>query len=175
MTWTIAALGVDDVDRLAPLWAGMAAHHAQVVGDAWPAREAQASWQLRRLQYVRWLERSAAAEAPTAWLFGAVAPEHPDGPLLGYAMLVVNARGPTWDLGDDVGSLESLAVAEPARRRGIGRALMAAARATLRERGVRHWTVSVVEANADAVALYAREGLEVFCLLMLGRVDGSPR
>lgn len=94
------------------------------------------------------LETSAAAAQPSAWLLAAVPADEPGGTPLGYAMLVIGPSGPTWDLGELTGEIESLAVAEDARGCGVGGALIAAARATLRERGVLHWHVGVVGANA---------------------------
>jgi ribosomal protein S18 acetylase RimI-like enzyme len=68
--------------------------------------------------------------------------------------------GPTWDLGEAVGDLESLAVAAHARGRGVGTGLIEAARELLRERGVRYWSVTVAAANAGAIRLYEREGFQ---------------
>ena len=87
--------------------------------------------------------------------------------------LVVGPSGPTWDLGELTGELESLAVAEDARGCGVGGALIAAARATLRERGVLHWYVGVVGANAGAIALYEREGFRPFFVTMLSTVEDA--
>jgi ribosomal protein S18 acetylase RimI-like enzyme len=66
--------------------------------------------------------------------------------------------GATWDLGEAVGDLESLAVAAHARGRGIGTKLMEAARELLRARGVGYWSVTVAAGNAGAIRLYEREG-----------------
>ncbi|MDQ3427100.1 MAG: hypothetical protein M3477_04650, partial [Gemmatimonadota bacterium] len=53
------------------------------------------------------------------WLLAAVPAGEPGGVPLGYAMLVVGPSGPTWDLGELTGELESLAVAEDARGCGV--------------------------------------------------------
>lgn len=171
--WAIVALGPDDVDRVSPLWAAMVAHHRALTADAWPVRDTEDAWSRRRRQYVEWLETSAAAAQPSAWLLAAVPAGEPGGAPLGYAMLVVGPSGPTWDLGELTGELESLAVAEDARGCGVGGALIAAARATLRERGVLHWYVGVVGANAGAIALYEREGFRPFFATMLSTVEDA--
>ena len=92
-------------------------------------------------------------------------------PLAGYALVLVRAGGATFDLGERVGELESLSVAAELRGRGIGGALIEAARALLREEGVTHWSVSYFEANADAGRLYERAGFGPFNRMLMGRVD----
>jgi len=78
-----------------------------------------------------------------------LAVEH-DGELLGYggAMLV----------GDEA-HVMNLAVAAPARRRGIGRALLSALLDLLVGRGAHRITLEVRELNEDAIALYESAGL----------------
>ena len=78
--------------------------------------------------------------------------------------------GPTWQLGDRVGELETLTVAERARGAGLGTRLIAAARELLGERGEEFWSVVVVESNLDAVALYEREGLRPYYRQLLAPV-----
>jgi ribosomal protein S18 acetylase RimI-like enzyme len=62
-----------------------------------------------------------------------------------------------------------LAVATDARRRGLGRALMSAAEAWLREQGAPKLQLMVREGNADALAFYAALGLERQPGVTLGR------
>lgn len=57
-----------------------------------------------------------------------------------------------------VGHVRQLAVAPTARRAGIGRALMLAAAAAYRERGVRDWQLNVKEHNEPAIRLYESLG-----------------
>ena len=54
--------------------------------------------------------------------------------------------------------IEDLVVAAGARGRGIGRALVGAARDFARERGVRRIVISALVANADAIAAYRALG-----------------
>jgi len=72
--------------------------------------------------------------AGQAWLLLAVEDGSPHR-AAGYAMVRLTEPEPTWDLGSQVGELESLAVAEHARGRGIGTQLMDAGRDLLREHG----------------------------------------
>jgi ribosomal protein S18 acetylase RimI-like enzyme len=159
------ALG--DVEQLRPLWVSMVEHHREVSGRAWPVRNADDAWRRRREEYVAWLGDGTG----TLFLAGAR-----DGrALLGYALLKVHAPGATWDLGDEVGELESLAVLPEARGAGVGTDLIGACREELRRRGIEYWAVAYVEANLGAQRLYEREGFRSYYRNMLGRVDrGEP-
>ncbi len=154
---------LDAVAALEPLWASMVEHHRAVAGEAWPVRPAEAAWRVRREQYRAWLTDGSGT------LFVATLGEATDA--VGYAMLRVHEPGATWDLGAQVGEVESLAVAPSARGAGVGSALMAACRDELSSHGIVYWTVAVVEANAGAVRLYEREGFRPYYRLLLGGVD----
>ncbi len=154
---------VADVGSLEPLWIGMVEHHRDVAGDEWPVRTAAAAWALRREEYRAWLSDGSG----TLFLAAGQGDAQPDG----YAMLRVHAPGATWDLGEEIGELESLAVADAVRGGGVGRMLVAACREELRRRSITFWTVAVVEANHGAVRLYEREGFRPYYRDMLGRVD----
>jgi ribosomal protein S18 acetylase RimI-like enzyme len=149
-----------DVASLEPLWASMVEHHRAVAGDDWPVRTADAAWAIRREQYAGWLADGSGT------LLLATTGER----LVGYAMLQVQPPGATWDLGESIGELESLAVAPEARGAGIGHRLMDECRAILRDCGVTYWTVGVVEVNEGAVRLYEREGFRPYYRQLLGRV-----
>ena len=69
--------------------------------------------------------------------------------LAAYALLRMKARQ---------GHLQSLAVDPQARRRGLGRRLIAAAEAAARERGARHMQLELREDNGAAEALYQSLG-----------------
>jgi ribosomal protein S18 acetylase RimI-like enzyme len=62
-----------------------------------------------------------------------------------------------------------LAVAPKARRRGIGRALMSAAEAWLRQQGAPKLQLMVRQGNDEALAFYAALGLEQQPVVTLGR------
>jgi GNAT superfamily N-acetyltransferase len=80
--------------------------------------------------------------------------EH-DGAPAGVCQL--RYRWGLWLAGTDC-LLEDLFVAEAARGRGVGRALVAAALARARERGCRRVELDTNEANAEALALYGSFG-----------------
>ena len=159
----IIEVGAGEVDRVEGLWRGLIAHHDAVVGGSWRVREAGSAWDLRRAQYVEWLL------AGNAWML--LAMESAGDAALGYAVVSVHPPGPTFDLGDLVGDLESLAVAPEARGLGVGSALIEGCREILRGRGVRTWGVSLVEGNIGALRLYEREGFKPASLTLLAPVD----
>ncbi len=143
----------------------MVDHHREVAGLDWPVRDRASAWDRRRREYVGWLKSG------NAWLLLALPTAgEPSGEALGYAFLRVHEPGPTWALGDEIGELESLAVAKAARGHGIGTMLIDRARALLRERGVSYWSVAVVESNIDAFRLYEREGFGLYYRQLLGKI-----
>ena len=146
----IASGSAETVEALAPLWKAMVDHHRQLAGPHLPIRASDEAWAMRRTDYRRWLD-----DGTGALLLATVGESTlPDG----YAFLRTIPSGPTFDLGSRRGEVESLVVAPRARGAGVGTALLQASRAELRRRGCTHWSVSVMEANAGAAALYERVG-----------------
>ena len=162
MAHIVETVGVEGIDRVEPLWRSMVEHHRAVIGHEIPVRPTDSTWPLRRAQYEEWLGSGDAALLLAVTVLGA----DPDG----YACVRTSVPGPTFDLGDRIGELESLAVAERARGAGVGELLIGAARERMRAAGVRHWVVSVVEANAGAVRLYEREGFAPFERILIANV-----
>jgi ribosomal protein S18 acetylase RimI-like enzyme len=154
---------VTEVDSLMLLWVSMVEHHRKVAGAQWPVRSADAAWRIRQAEYRTWLTDGSGT------LFVATVRQAPAP--VGYAMLRVHEPGASWDLGAQMGEVESLAVAADARGAGVGTALMAACRDELRSRAIAYWSVAVVEANAGAARLYEREGFRPYYRLLLGEVD----
>lgn len=144
----------------------MVAHHREVVAGAFPVRDEEGAWQLRRAEYVDWISSGDGT------MLAAVPRGEPDAPPLGYAVLVPNPVGATWDFGDRVGEVESLAVVPAARGLGVGTALLDAARERFRERGIEWWSIAVVEANEAAGKLYERAGFGPYYRHLLGRIGG---
>jgi GNAT superfamily N-acetyltransferase len=138
----------------------MVEHHHSVMPDGPAGRDPEESWRMRREQYVRWIESGEG-------MLFLVPDEGAEGAPLGYACLRVGPSGPTWDLGETVGDLESLSVASSARGEGIGTLLIEHCRERLRDRGARWWTVSVVASNGRAAELYEREGFRPYVDFLL--------
>jgi ribosomal protein S18 acetylase RimI-like enzyme len=155
----IVAGGASDVQRLAPLWAAMHAHHSTMEAEVGRTRPVEDSWLRRRAQYEHWFaERNAI-------LLLAQRDDRPDP--VGYAMLTIGPGPATWDLGERVGELESLSVMADERGRGVGQALLSAARAAARELGAERLFVGVAHANAGALRFYEREGFRPFYALLM--------
>jgi ribosomal protein S18 acetylase RimI-like enzyme len=157
---------VGDLERVEPLWRSMVEFHRDLSGAEWPVRSAQDAWELRSAQYREWLG------GEECWLLLAVDPEAGEE-ACGYAVLRLVEPGPTWELGERIGEIESLAVAEDARGGGAGTALIEAARERLIERGIRFWTVDVVEMNAGATRLYRRHGFRNYYRQLLGDIEAE--
>jgi ribosomal protein S18 acetylase RimI-like enzyme len=152
------------LDEVAPLWKSMVEHHRELTAGELPVRTAEEAWRRRRREYEAWLSSGRA------WLLLAVTGAPPDQAAAGYAVVRLAGPGATWDLGDAVGDLESLAVAEHARGHGIGSRLMDAAREVLRAHGAGYWSVTVATANAGAIRLYERQGFRPQYQHLLGRL-----
>jgi ribosomal protein S18 acetylase RimI-like enzyme len=160
----IVELGVGDVDLVEGLWKEMVGHHRELTGQTYPVRDTETAWRRRRGQYVEWLE---SGEGHLFLVPGEGAEQAP----LGYAFLRVGSSGPTWNLGDSVGDLESLSVTAAARGLGVGTELIAHCRDRLQELGATWWTVTVIADNERAAELYEREGFRPFWQSMIAPIQ----
>jgi ribosomal protein S18 acetylase RimI-like enzyme len=156
--------GVEGVGLVEGLWKEMVDHHRELTGGTYPVRDTETAWRRRREQYVGWLE---GGEGHLYLVPGEGAVQAP----LGYAFLRIGSSGPTWNLGDKVGDLESLSVTAAARGLGVGTLLIEHCRERLREAGATWWSVSVVGANQGAIDLYEREGFRDFWRTMTAPID----
>lgn len=148
-----------DIPTLRPLWMEMVEHHRSVVVPADIVRPAPVAWEIRRVEYEGWMADGSG--------FFLVAD---DGEPAGYVFCRVLGSTATFDLGDVRGELESLVVADRARGRGIGTALIDAARVALKERACTRWVVAVAAANPGAIAVYERAGFRPWVQEMLGEL-----
>jgi ribosomal protein S18 acetylase RimI-like enzyme len=86
-----------------------------------------------------------------------------DGEVVGYGLAHVMPAGDTWvadtwQTGDRIGEIESLAVLPSHRGRGIGTQLLAALERELQAAGVRDLIIGVLPGNEAAIRLYQRHG-----------------
>jgi len=159
----VRRVGVDSLDRLAPLWEALRQHHVHVIPHL-PAQPADRSWEIRRALYQHVLSD------PEAFALIAVL----DGRDVGYAVVALH-EGPddTWVTGDRIAELETLSVLPDARRSGVGTALLDRMDAELAEIGVHDLRVAVIPTNTQAVEFYQRRGLRPF-LTILGNLPPTP-
>ncbi|HKZ14446.1 MAG TPA: GNAT family N-acetyltransferase [Solirubrobacterales bacterium] len=160
----IVELGVGDVDLVEGLWKELVGHHRELTDHTYPVRDTEVAWQRRRGQYIEWLE---AGEGHLFLVPGEGAEQAP----LGYAFLRLGSSGPTWNLGDSVGDLESLSVSAGARGLGIGTELIEHCRERLKELGATWWSVTVIADNPRAAELYEREGFRPFWTHMIAPIE----
>ncbi len=169
---TFAALEVavstgrpEDIESIAPLWKAMVEHHRTVVSEPWPVRDAEEAWRLRRRQYLNWLS------AGEGILLLARRSTSDAAQPVGYCFCELTEIGPTFDLGERIGDIGSLAVAPELRGAGVGTALLRACRAELARRGIAYCSIGVVEGNEAALALYERVGFRPLLRTLLAPVE----
>jgi GNAT superfamily N-acetyltransferase len=158
----VEELGVGEVDRVGHLFEELVEFHREAVEGAWPVRRREDAWAHRRGRYLEWLGDG------TARMFVAVPDER--GEPLGYAVLSVKPSMASWDVGAEVGELETLAVARTARGQGIGTLLIEHCQDQLRAAGIAYWSVGVVEANEGATRLYEKAGFKPFYRNLMARL-----
>jgi len=142
----------DDLDAVAALWTALTAHHAPL-DPALRLRPNAAS-------EIRELVRAMLRDPDAATWLGFAGPDARDAPT-GLCMARVDAAPPI--LEETLrGEICDLYVEPPARRRGLGRALVAEARTWLEARGVRRIEVRVSPRNAEAQAFWRGLGFAPF-------------
>jgi len=104
----VVRAGAERIDELEPLWQALYSHHAEVGRTVAPVRTLKASWRRRRPQYERWLAGDDAV----------LLIAEREGRPVGYAMVTVGAVQPTWDLGERILEVETLAVLPEERGEG---------------------------------------------------------
>ncbi len=166
MPYEISRAHIPDLPRVKPLWKAMLARYAEVAGADWPIRDARSAWARRHEEYMMWLNDGAGV------LF--LATDSDTSEVTGYAALHFCTSGSAFDTGERFGELESLAVAEERRGRGIGSRLLEACRTELERREISYWAVESLAADDEATRLYERAGFSPFMLRMIQRVGADP-
>ena len=128
-----------------------------------PFRSREEAWERRRPHYEALLESGR----------GHLLLAEEDGRVIGYAMVSEIGGQATLATGDRMAELETLSVAEGERGHGVGRALMDAAYAVMRELGATELMLYVIEGNDGAVRFYERLGLRPYLRVMLGPVPSE--
>lgn len=136
MTWHLRRAGVDDLDAIMQI-------ESTVFGtDAW-SRESMRSELADKHSYYL---------VATSW-----SSEAPNSPIDAYAGLRAPLRQPQADI-------QTIAVAEHARRHGLGRTLMLRMIEEARDRGARELFLEVRADNPNAQSLYESLGFEAIAV-----------
>jgi ribosomal protein S18 acetylase RimI-like enzyme len=155
-----------DIPALEPLWVGVHHVHAASMPELAPYVSDAETWAERRALY------ESLFEKPDTVLVLAL-----DGDeLVGYALAHVLPPeetwiGDTWHTGQRIAEIESLAVSESHRGRGIGSRLLDRIDEMLEANGIRDVFVGALAGNEGALRLYERRGFRP-TWLYLSRFDG---
>ena len=166
MALSIVRGSAQDIDSLEPLWVGVHHAHAASMPELAPYVSDAETWAEHRPLYVELFEK------PETTLFLALL----DGTLVGYALLHVDAVretwvADTWRTGEQIGELESIAVAPEHRGEGIGSALLDAVDREFDELGVADVIIGLLPGNDGARRLYERRGFRP-TWMYLSRFEG---
>jgi ribosomal protein S18 acetylase RimI-like enzyme len=142
-----------DLAALEPLWVSVHHRHAESMPELAPYVDDQQTWAARSGLY-----RELLTKADTILLLASV-----DGELVGYGLAHVMPAGETWvedtwQTGDRIGEIESLAILPSHRGHGIGTQLLAGLERELQAAGVRDLIIGVLAGNEAAIRLYQRRG-----------------
>jgi ribosomal protein S18 acetylase RimI-like enzyme len=148
----IELAGADRLGDVRGLWLTLHHHHRQVVGSLPLVDDDEASWSRRSELYRK---RMTAGD-------GFLALASLDRQLVGYAFVCVE-DGPddTFPVGARYAEVYSLSVAQLARGRGIGTALLDFVDRELERRGIADIKIAVMVGNEEARRLYERRGFRV--------------
>ena len=152
------------IDELEPLWLSMFDHHLSTGAAGLAVVARSESWPRRQALYQQLLQSDDA--------FVVLARRGPTA--VGYALAHVHdAPDDTWDTGDRIGEVESLAVLPTERGRGLGTLLLDYAEAVLESLGAQDVTIGVVVGNTDAQRFYERRGMTPAMVKLL-RIGPKP-
>jgi GNAT superfamily N-acetyltransferase len=153
----VVEAGPDRIAEVEPLWRALYEHHSEISPGMSGVRAFEETWSRRRRQYEEWLAGDDAA----------LLLAEKDGRAVGYAAVTVGPGPATWDIGERVAELETLAVLADERGGGVGAALLDAAREWARARGAEAIGVGFAHTNEGARRFYEREGFAPFYVEML--------
>ena len=151
------------LDDVGPLFKAMHEHHRCGGEQLLPFRPDEEAWARRRRHYESLLGSGC----------GHLLLAEQGGRVIGYAMVSETGGQTTLATGDRMAELETLSVAEDERGQGVGRALMDAAYAVMRELGATEVMLYVLEGNDGALRFYERLGMRPYLRVMLGPVPSE--
>jgi ribosomal protein S18 acetylase RimI-like enzyme len=157
----IVRLPADQVQRCKPLWKVMFDQHARL-GAPLPPRPFDEAWKMRTANYGRWLQ------LPDTFVLGALRGDD----MVGFVFTRPYGVSDTWQTGDRVAMMESIALYPEWQGKGLGSAMMDEVERQLLLRGIHDVYIDVEPANAGALRLYERRGYELTsCILHVKAVD----
>ncbi len=162
--WEIVRAGVEELDRVEPLWLALAEHTAMVATETAPRLPGHESWRRAREHHARHLAK------PGSFMLLA----EREGELIGYALIVVDSLPSlTWKLDDRRASIMELSVLPADRGHGVGGALIGATKSALTEAEVHRVSLDVLVDNR-ARSLYERHGFTTEAVHMSARFSSGP-
>ncbi len=142
-----------DLARLEPLWVSVHHHHQAANPELAPYVTDAQTWAVRGALYAELMAK------PDTVLLLAEDGEALVGYGLSHVMALEDTWVPdTWQRGERIGEIESLAVLPTHRGRGIGSRLLDGLHAELAAIGVDDLVLGMLPGNAGAGRLYARHG-----------------
>ncbi len=159
-------LGPQEIDELAGLWTVVHERHTAVaphLEDIMTSVDADEAWRRRKQQYLDWLAQPGTL---------AVVAERDRAPV-GYAMVTIrSSQQGSWDRGERVGVVQTLAVPEQHTGTGVGSGLLEEVRRQLAEMGIREIELSALATNAEDIRFLEQEGFRPFVTTMVCRIAG---
>ena len=142
-----------DLASLEPLWVSVHHRHAEAMPELGPYVDDRRTWAERSALYADLLAK------PDTFLLLA----EREGTLAGYGLAHVMPAAQTWvadtwQTGERIGEIESLAVLPGYRGQGIGTRLLDGLEAELAATGVTDLVIGVLPGNTAAIRLYQRRG-----------------
>jgi ribosomal protein S18 acetylase RimI-like enzyme len=142
-----------DLAALQPLWVSVHHQHAQSMPELAPYVGDDRTWAVRGALYAELLAK------PDTVLILAMAGPNAIGYGLAHVLAAADTWLPdTWQTGDRIGEIESLAVLPSHRGQGLGTRLLDALETELAAIGIRDLILGVLPGNAGAIRLYQRRG-----------------
>jgi ribosomal protein S18 acetylase RimI-like enzyme len=148
---TFIVRGTDSIDLLEPLWLSLFDHHTDIGNAGLRTVSRSHSWPRRRQLYKKLFREEAGTFVLLA---------ERQGQAVGYALCHLNEGcDDTWDTGEWIGEVETLAILPDVRGDGLGTALLDAAEQELARRGAHDIVIAVMEGNDRALDFYRRRGM----------------
>ncbi|PSL00097.1 acetyltransferase (GNAT) family protein [Murinocardiopsis flavida] len=157
-------LGAHELDELSELWQVVHEENAALsphLDDVITSVGRDESWRRRRARYTDWL-----SDPDT---LAVLAERH--GRPIGYAMVTVRIdHQGSWDRGERVATVQTLAVRPEEEYAEVGTGLLDEVRRQVGALGVRDLELATVAGHGDAIRFYEQQGFRPFTTTMVSRI-----